>query len=67
MSWQGKNIFLTPVHDWMHNCIWDLTWMWDRPNYCQGIIDTLSGEMVCQFCEPDPSLTDKSEKLPTGA
>ena len=23
MSLQGKNILLTPVHDWIHNCIWD--------------------------------------------
>ena len=21
--WGGKNHFLTPAHDWIHNCIWD--------------------------------------------
>ena len=31
VSWQGNNLFLTPVHDWMNNYIWEWNWKWDPP------------------------------------
>ena len=45
MSWQGKRIFSTPEHNYMHDCIQEWTWKWDPefmkstvcPNLCQGI------------------------------
>ena len=53
-SWGGYSIFLTPVHDWIHDCIWDWTREWDptfntsavSPNRRQGIIAMLSGGTV---------------------
>ena len=29
VSFQVKNIFLTPVYDWIYDCVWDWTWKWD--------------------------------------
>ena len=60
VSWKGKHNFLTPVHNWIHNCIWYWTWKWDtdlmmstvQPNSRQGIIAMLSGGMVGRFHEP---------------
>ena len=57
MSWGGYSIFLTPVHDWIHDCIWDWTREWDptfnmsavSPNRRQGIIAMLSGGMAGWF------------------
>ena len=51
---QGKNLFLTPVNDWIHDWIWDWTQRWDPafmtstvwPNNHQGIIDMLSGKFT---------------------
>ena len=51
VSWGGYNLFLTPAHDWMHDCILEWTRMWDSalmtstvwPNHYQGIIIMLSG------------------------
>ena len=54
VTWQGRNIFLAPAHNWMNNCIqdWNQKWypvlmtiaVW--PNCCQGIITMLSGGTV---------------------
>ena len=29
VSRQGKNIFITPLHNWIHNCIWEWKQKWD--------------------------------------
>ena len=29
VSWGVYNLFLTPVHDWIHDCILDWTREWD--------------------------------------
>ena len=29
VSWGVYNIFLTPTHDWIHDCIRDWIWEWD--------------------------------------
>ena len=57
LSLHVKNILLTPVHDWIHECIWDWTRMWDPalnmstvwPNWHQGIIYMLSDGMARHF------------------
>ena len=58
--WQGNNIFLTPVHNWIHYCIQEWSWKWDvalmtstvQPNRRQNIITMLGGGTVGRFCEP---------------
>ena len=60
MSFQGKNIFLTPAHDWTHDFVRNWTRKWDPflnkiimwPNRCQGVIDMLIGGMAGQFRKP---------------
>ena len=60
MSWGVYNIFLTPAHNWIHNCIQDWTREWDPalntstvwPNHRQGIIAMLSGGTVGRLCNP---------------
>ena len=51
MSWQGKNIFLSPAHECMNDCIWYWHQEWDpglimikiRTNHHRGLIYMLSG------------------------
>ena len=70
LSYQFYNFFLTPVHDWLHDCIQDWTRKLDPalmtsvvwPNLCQGIIAMWSGGKVGQFCEPSRART-KVESL----
>ena len=62
VSLQGKSILLTPMYNWIHDCIQDCTRKWDPslmmstvwPNFRQGIISVLSGGKVGQLIEPDP-------------
>ena len=65
------NVFLTPAHDWIHDCIQDWTWEWDLslntstvwPNRCRGIVAMLSGGMVGRFCKLIRGERKKLEKL----
>ena len=60
MSWKYYNLWLTPVHDWIHDCIWEWTREWYSslststvwPNCSQVIIAMLSGRAVGLFCNP---------------
>ena len=57
---QGTNLFLTPVNNWIHKWIPDWTRKWDPalktsivwPNIRKGIIAMLSFGMAGQFCDP---------------
>ena len=59
-SWGGYNLFLTPAHNWIHDCIREWTREWDPAlnmsavwhNLCQGIIFMLSDGTVGRFSKP---------------
>ena len=60
VSWQGNNIFLTPAHNWMHDCILYWTRKWDPslmtstvwPNLRQGIMAMLGDGTVGRLLKP---------------
>ena len=71
----GRNLSLTPVHDWIHYCIQDWTPNWDPalvkstvwPNRFQGIIAVFSGVTAVRLCDPDPRCKDEIVNLNDGA
>ena len=71
VSLKVNNLFLTPVHDLIHNCIRDWTRKWDPalntvpvcPNYRQGIITMLTGGMTGRFWDPTQGKPKKSWSL----
>ena len=75
VSWQGKNIFLTPAHDWMHERIQYWTWKWYPSlmtstvwsNCRQGIITILVGGTVGWFWEPIRGFRIKVETSPVAS
>ena len=61
VSWHNNNIFLTPVHNWIHDCTKEWTRKCDQslitstvwPNCHQGIIFMLNVVTVGRFSAPD--------------
>ena len=47
VSCQVKDIFLTPVQSWMHNCIWKWTWKWDPDLMLSTVWPIQPSNMTC--------------------
>ena len=70
MSWQGKNLFLTPLNDCINDCIRNWTQNWDPglmmstgwSNHHHGISAMLSGGTAGLFCEPSQGNQKKVAK-----